>query len=162
MKLSFVIAALLLMTANAQSQDVKRVEVIEYGLYSVDKTFCNRDSQGIERCDRSNVRHAATTWNVPAQLGVEFGLRYRVVGAPIGSQVDIKRVWLLPPPGFRSPSADKPIERLERTDRTVIGQSTFVSYGFDDRWELVPGPWILEFWHKGQKLGQQRFIVQAR
>lgn len=72
---------------------------------------------------------------------------------PIGSQVDIKRVWLLPPPGFRSPSAAKPIERLERIDRTVIGQSTFVSYGFDDRWELVPGPWILEFWYKGQKIG---------
>jgi hypothetical protein len=156
---AFVFTAFIIATSNARALDIRRIEIVEYGIYTVDKKSCSRDAQGIERCDRSNVRHAATTWNVPAQIGVEFGLLYRVAGAPNGSPISVKRVWRLPEPGFRSPSADKPVHSLDREDVTKIGDTVFVSYGFDDTWELVPGPWILEFWYGDRKLDERRFVI---
>ena len=147
------------MGTYAQTSHIDRIDVVEYGIYTADKTNCHRDAQGIERCDRSNVRHAATTLTVPAQIGVEFGLRYRVVGTPVGSPIKVKRVWLLPTPGFMEPGANAPIRRLERVDTTTRGATVFAEYGFDDPWELVPGPWILEFWDGNRKVFTQTFTV---
>ena len=144
--------------ASAQAARIERVDIVEYGIYTVNEANCHRDDQGIQRCDRSDVRHAATTWTIPAQHGVEFGLKYRVVGAPKHAQVTLKRDWLLPPPGFLAPN--KPaVTRLDRTDTVSVGDVTYVSYGFDDPWELVPGPWILEIWDGHRKLTSQTFTV---
>lgn len=150
----FVAAA----TTYAQTPQVQRIDIVEYGIYTVDKKVCQRDAEGIERCDRADVHHAATTWTVPAQLGVEFGLRYRVIGAPKGAQLTLKRDWLLPGPGF-NPPGKQPIHRLDRTDTVAVGDAIYVSYGFDDPWELVPGPWVLEVWYGGRKLVTQTFTV---
>jgi Domain of unknown function (DUF3859) len=158
-KITAIAGVMLLASSSAWAQDVQRIEIVEHGIYTADKSSCNRDAQGIERCERSNIRHAATTWNVPAQLGVEFGLRYRVVGAPKGSKISVKRNWLIPEPGFRAPNASQPIRRLERSDDAVIGEATLVTYGFDDPWELVPGPWVIEFWYGNRKVGEQRFTI---
>jgi hypothetical protein len=93
------------------------------------------------------------------QIGVEFGLRYRIVGAPKGAKISVKRDWRLPEPGFRPPSADQPILRLDRVDETKIGDTVYVSYAFDDPWELVPGPWTIEFWYGDRKLDERQFMV---
>src|SRR5437868_5385476 len=99
MRLAYAVAGWLLAMSSAHALDVQRIEIVEYGIYTVDKASCERDAQGIERCERRNPRHAVSTWTVPAQLGVEFGLRYRIVGAPKGDTVTMKRVWRLPEPG---------------------------------------------------------------
>jgi hypothetical protein len=154
-----VIVALLVATSAAKALDVQRLELVEYGIYTADEQSCHRDAEGIKRCSRGNVRHAVTSWTVPAQIGVEFGLRYRIVGTPKGAKVSVKRDWRLPEPGFRSPSADTPILRLDRVDETKIGDTVYVSYAFDDPWELVPGPWTIEFWYGDRKLDERQFMV---
>lgn len=145
--------------AWAQAARIERIEVLEYGIYTTDKTNCRRDEQGIERCSRSNIRHAASTWTIPAQLGVEFGLLYRAIGSPPGTRVTVQRAWLLPPPGFRPPVPKPPVSRLDREDILALGDTVLVTYGFDDSWELVPGPWTLEFWYAGRRLGAQTFTI---
>ena len=162
--MKFIVACIgLLVSASlACAQQVKGIEVTEYGIYAVEKTGCNRDAQGIERCDRGNIRHAATTWTVPANIGVEFGLRYRVTGVPTGTRVTIKRVWLLPKPGFRPPSGPA-IDHLDRADAVIAGQDTLVTYGFDDAWELVPGRWTIKFYHDDRLIGERQFtMVKAK
>ena len=41
----------------------------------------------------------------------------------------------------------------------IVGDTNFVSYGFDDAWEVVPGTWVLEFWVGDSKIGEQSFTV---
>ncbi len=161
MRILLTLAALIgvASVAQAQTATIQRIEIVEHGIYTVDKTNCRRDEQGIERCSRSNIRHAASTWAIPAQLGVEFGLRYRAVGSPAGDQVKLQRTWLLRPPGFRPPAPGNPISRLDREDTVALGNTILVTYGFDDSWELVPGPWTLELWYAGRKVGSQVFTV---
>lgn len=156
MKFVAAYIALLLSVSLANAQHVTGIDVTEYGIYAVEKTACKRDAQGIERCDRSDIRHAASTWTVPASIGTEFGLRYRVLGTPAGAKLTIKRVWLLPKPGFRPPSAPA-IDHLDRFDSVAIGNDTLVTYGFDDPWELLPGPWIIKFYYGDRLLGERQF-----
>lgn len=158
MTLALLLSALGAGSASAQSAKIQRIDIVEYGLYTVNETNCRRDDQGIDRCERSDVHHAATTWTIPAQQGVEFGLIYHVVGTPKGASVALKRDWLLPNPGFLEPGKP-PLKRIDRTDNVVIGDTTYVSYGFDDPWELVPGPWILEIWSGDRKLTSQTFTI---
>lgn len=158
MALALLLSTFGVASALAQTPQIQRIEIIEYGIYTVNETNCHRDDQGIERCDRSDVHHAATTWTIPAQHGVEFGLKYRVVGSPKGAKVALKRDWLLPGPGFLEPGKP-PLKRIDRTDNVAVGDTTYVSYGFDDPWELVPGPWVLEIWSGSRKLTSQTFTV---
>ena len=73
------------MPAQAGQESAIRMEVTEYGLYTADEQGCTRDDQGIQRCERANIRHAATTLTVPAQRGVQFGVKFRVFGSPAGA-----------------------------------------------------------------------------
>jgi hypothetical protein len=158
MKFIAACIGLVLSTTLACAQQVRGIEVTEYGIYAVEKSDCHRDQQGIERCSRGNIRHAATTWTVPANIGVEFGLRYRVVGAPPGARLTIKRVWLLPKPGFRPPSGPA-IDHLDRADAVFAGEDTLVTYGFDDPWELVPGHWTIRFYYDDRLIGEREFTM---
>jgi hypothetical protein len=135
-----------------------RIDLVEYGIYSVAKTNCHRDEQSIERCDRGDIRHLSTTWTIPARHEVEFGLKYLVTGGPKQGTLTLKRLWLLPGSGFLPPGKE-PIKQLVRFDKVPSGGVVLASYGFDDPWELVPGPWALEIWDDDTKLFSQTFNV---
>jgi hypothetical protein len=155
---SLIVSLVTVASSYAKTPHVERLDIVEHGIYTTAKENCQRDNQGIERCDRMDFRHASTTWIIPAQHEVEFGLRYRVVGTPKGSKVTLTHDWLLPAPGFQQPGKS-PITRIDRTDPVAIGEVAYISYGFDDPWELVPGPWVLEIWDGERKLTSQTFIV---
>jgi uncharacterized protein DUF3859 len=155
-----LLALLVLLAPNpgrAKDPARLRIDLVEYGIYSVSKTNCHRDEQSIERCDRGDIRHVSTTWTIPARHEVEFGLKYRVTGAP-GGKLTLKRLWLLPGSGFLPPGKE-PIKQLVRFDTVSTGGIVLASYGFDDPWELVPGPWTLEIWDDDKKLFSQTFNV---
>ena len=146
-------------SAVAQTPKIQRIDIVEYGLYTADEKDCHRDDLGIQRCTRTNVRHAATTLTVPAQRGVQFGVSLKTVGTPAGATVNVKRVWLFPPAGVNSPASKEPLLRLDRDDMVTIGKTDFTSYIFDDSWELVPGTWTLEYWLGDRKLLSKSFTV---
>ena len=147
------------MQAQAGPEPTIRVEITEYGIYTADEQGCTRDEQGIQRCDRTNIRHATTTLTVPAQRGVQFGVKFRVFGSPDGAEVLVRRIWLLPDLGLQSPRASEPIRRIVRQDSVTVGAESFTSYIFDDPWELVPGNWTLEYWQGDHKLLSETFTV---
>lgn len=159
-----VLACLLLVwgsgIASAQSSRVDAINIIEYGIYTADRTNCHRDQLGVQRCDRSNIRHAATTTTVPAELGTHFGVRYQVTGSPSGVSVPIKVVWLSPP--LHSPTSAQPVTSNGGTWNVKIGDTTLQDYSFDDTWELVPGFWTVQLWSGDRKLAEQQFTVVAK
>jgi hypothetical protein len=161
MRVALICLFLPLATASAfaQAQKIERIDILEYGLYTADEKSCHRDDLGIQRCERTNVRHAATTLTVPAQHGVQIGIRFKAVGAPDGATVNVKRVWVFPPAGLNSPASKEPLLRLYRDDKVTIGKSGFTSYILDDPWELVPGTWTLEYWIGDRKLLSKSFTV---
>jgi hypothetical protein len=138
---------------------VERLDIHDYGIYAAAEQSCHRNDQGILLCDRTDVRHTETTLTVPARLGVHFGFRYKIVGAPDEATVRITGVIRFPSPGLQQPDAAAPIMKYEYQDNEQIGQIGYIDYAFDDPWELVPGSWSVEVWIDGERMAAQTFTV---
>ena len=90
---------------------------------------------------------------VPARVGVQFGVRYRITGVPSGQEATIRTKWLVPAPGMRNPLTGK-VTRVDEADETVVtGTDRLAGYKFSQAWEVVPGRWTLELWSDDRKLG---------
>jgi Domain of unknown function (DUF3859) len=146
--------------AFAEAQ-MRTVEITAYGIYTAHTQSSKRDRQGIKQNISTGFQRAATTTTIPAQLGVRFGFEYKVVGAPAGEIVSLKKVTIVPPAGLRSPVVAQPVKRQEDMVTSKIGDPSYTGYRFDDPWELVPGPWRIELWDGDRKLAEQTFTVVA-
>jgi hypothetical protein len=118
-----------------------------------------RDSEGVLKSNIGNIRHAATTTTIPAQHGLRFGFKYKIIGTPVGITVPIRIVTVFPPAGLSPPNMTRPIHNSENNVTRKIGDDSYNDYGFDDPWELVPGSWTLQIWYGNNKLAEQNFTV---
>jgi hypothetical protein len=158
----FVLTFVAYAITPARAQDAVRVEITEYGIYAGDVTRSERDSNGIVRNAVNNIRHAATTTTVPAQIGVHFGFRYRIVGKPAGQPIEIKKVTIYPEGGVRPSQSAQPQQKTEYTLTRKIGDDSYTDYSLDDPWELVPGKWTFQLWYGDRKLVEQSFTLVAK
>ena len=147
--------------AGAQAQ-VQRLDVTDYGLYTLDREISGRDPQGISLGTASNIKHTATQRTVPAQIGTTFGFRYRVVGKPTGGTVDLKKVIVFPSPGLQTPSSSTPVSKAEFNVEATIGETNSELYTLEDNFELLPGTWTLEMWQGSRKLLSQNFKLDKQ
>jgi hypothetical protein len=143
----------------ASTLQIDRIDITEYGTYTLDRTIQGRDAQGINQATATNIQHAATTRTVPAQIGTTFGFRYKVIGKPEDTPINLRRIVVFPPSGLRPSPSSKPVSQDESTFQTKIGQTSYMFYTFEDSFELLPGTWIIEMWYGNRKLAIQRFTV---
>jgi len=144
---------------HAQAPSVERIDVVEYGTYTVDRRVQGRDGRGINQATATNVRHAATTRDIPARIGTTFGFRYRLVGKPDQAPVTLRRIVVFPAPGLRPSPSARPLAQDEFTVQARIGETNYIFYTLEDGFELVPGSWAIEIWHGNRKLVAQSFTV---
>jgi hypothetical protein len=161
----YVLALLLLtfpvMNASAQMLRVDRINVVEYGIYTadVDSAVLAPGTPVGARTEVTDVKHAATTRTIPAQLGVRFGFRFILVGTPSGVAVPLRMVTIFPRPGLSARTGARPQSRSEYDKPITIGATSYRDYGFDQHWEIVPGVWTFQIWHQGRMLAEEKFTV---
>lgn len=149
--------------ACAQTPQIESIEVVDYGLYTAEVMSAQRDAQGLLQNTSTNVRHSQTTRDVPAQIGVRFGFRFRVTGVPSGTEVRLKKIITFPPGGLRNPASPQVISRSETTLAMTVGhEAMYTAYKFDDPWELATGTWTIELWQGDRKLLSQSFRCSNR
>ena len=148
-------------SARAQTPEVTRIDIEQYGIYDVGERIKTADpnAPGGRTEEPSEYRLTRQTTAVPAQSGTSFGLVYRVRGEPAGGEVTIREIVRFPPPGLYDPASGKSFASFEYDRVTKIGGGAFSTYGFDYDWELVPGPWTFEYWYGDRKLAEQTFTV---
>src|SRR5947209_18822825 len=125
--------------AYAQAPQVQRLDLTDYGIYSIDREISGRDERGITLGSASNVLHTATQRTVRAQVGVTFGFRYRVIGKPNGETVTLKKIITFPSPGLQTPASSNPVTKAEFEVEAQIGEMNSELYTLEDNFELVPG-----------------------
>ncbi|MCB1475141.1 MAG: DUF3859 domain-containing protein [Rhodobiaceae bacterium] len=163
--LKCLVAALLLVgaasAARAEDARVDRIDIVDTGIYTVvaGAETANKDAPTgvIKSPDSFNLTERTTT--IAGRVGLEFGLRYVAVGAPEGVEVPLDIVLTFPPEGLPDPTEKTPIHKTEFSRTKKIGETVYLGYGFENNWEIVPGTWTFEIFHKGQKLAEQRFTV---
>ena len=164
MRMILSLALALLLTpavTNAQTPQINRIDIVEYGIYTA-KTTSERAAPNATAgivANLGDVQHAVTTRTIPGQQGVQFGFRYKVVGAPATASVLLHMVTIFPSPGLTDPATGKTAARSEYDVTATIGNMQYKDYGLDNAWEVVPGRWTMQVWYQGRKLAEQTFTV---
>lgn len=153
----------LLIPLNAAAEDtfINAAETLAFGLFTSSER--NKTSTGA-------TKHAPPadsvekywfqefTNRVPMVLGTEFGIEYRINTKPVGRPIDITTIIYFPEPGLIRPKG-RTYRKSTETKRVSIGEPQLHGYGFDEAWELVPGEWVFEVWHKKARLLRKSFTV---
>jgi hypothetical protein len=141
-----------------QTPRVDRIEIIEAAIYR----FTTGPRTGNRPTDAPDVRAVEFSTVVPAQVGVQFGFKYLVVGEPAGAPVLLNLITRIPAPGIRRPGSGVVTTGTQETVDARLGEAIISGYSFDEQWELVPGAWVFELWSGNRKLAEQRFDVVGR
>jgi hypothetical protein len=161
MKLPTLILALATLgfcAAAQESVSVTGADVTEAGIYKaqvVKKTAEPGVAGGTNEWLESFTLVQATT-NIPARIGARFGFRYTIRGTPTNAPIVLTMVGEHPP--YKNPKTGKTQTRDEYELPSWAGQ-TYTSYLFEEEWELIPGKFKFEVWHKGKKLCEQTFTI---
>ena len=149
--------------AFAEEPRVEGIDVVGKGLYKVElgETISRPDVPGGLVAPPTKFTQIENTTTVPARIGVEFGMEYKIIGEPAGAEVTLEFVDTFPAPGLADPEKPEPMRtgRFER--KRPIGETLYNGYGFESDWELVPGTWTFEIWYEGRKLAEESFTVVA-
>jgi hypothetical protein len=147
--------------ARADDLRVDRLEVVSKGIFEVQTGETTPDTTAPtgEIAAPVTSKNIEATSEIPAKIGLEFGVQYRVVGAPEGAEVPLELVITYPAPGLADPSESEPIRTTRFTRQKKIGETTYVGYGFENDWELVPGTWTFIIWYDNRKLLDESFTV---
>jgi hypothetical protein len=162
MRATASIAVILALSTAAFAQDsVDRIEVVGKGIYQVTIGEPTPDPAAPTGTTAAPVAFnlIESTSTVAAALGVEFGLAYRVVGAPDGAEVTLDVVNIYPGPGLADPDKAEPIRENRYQRAKKVGEVNYLGYGFEQDWEMVPGSWTFQIWHDGRQLLEESFTV---
>jgi Domain of unknown function (DUF3859) len=140
---------------------VERIDVLDTGVYTVETGAVTTDP-GAPTGEITAVPVATNveaTTEIKGDVGLEFGLRYVIAGAPEGSDVPLDFVIRYPAPGLKDPAEAEPIRESRFSRDKSIGETLYLGYGFENDWEIVPGTWTFEIAYDGRTLVTQAFTV---
>jgi hypothetical protein len=148
---------------RAQAPQVTRVDVTDYGVYSLDPQPDSQTSiEGLHQRQVANVRLFEQKRIIFLKKGVHFGFHYTLVGSPQDAPVPLRMVTIFPAAGLHNPAVAHPLLRSEFTVTQRIGDSRLLYHGIalDYDWALVPGNWTLEIWCGQQRLASEVFLLR--
>jgi hypothetical protein len=157
------LALLVFAVGTASAQQVKSVEVYEFGTYAASGAHYTHppSAQGIKIEGHDGYTHLETTRTIAARIGARFGFRYRVTGTTPGVYAPLKMVWRFPPPGIVGADPAHPVE-LEVVEFDATSNDNYViTMSLESTSDLVPGIWTFEIWSGDKKLAEQKFEVLA-
>jgi len=139
---------------------VRAAEIVGFGIFDASTTVNQRGftPSKLAKDDVRGIRFMEYTTDIPTELGVNFGFQYIINSSPKGKPIRVTTVIKFPEGGLQRPGARLYIESRETHD-VIIGKKALHGYGFDEEWEMVPGTWIFELWHREARLIKKTFSI---
>ncbi len=148
--------ALIFADVEARAQAVSSIDIVEYGLYVADVENTEVLPNGLAANTLSSLCHVATTYNVPAKMGMHFGFRFRTNG-PNNGIVGPRKIIVFP--ADMRPPGSPPLKTAEFQISKLIGSVSYTGYAFDHAWEMQLGTWTTQIWEGNRKLAEMNFTV---
>jgi Domain of unknown function (DUF3859) len=108
------------------------------------------------------ARPAVESTHVRGNLGVHFGVGYRLLTGRAGERVGLRAAIAYPPGGLSNPETGRSLERREWNLVCTVGAQCTVGFFFREPWELKAGTWTVEVWDRSNRLVQEHFDVVVR
>ena len=107
-----------------------------------------------------NWQFVSSGQDVVGKVGTQFGIEFRIDGAPAGESVTLHLVLAFPPQGIRNPNTGDMMHAANIAFPNMkIGTLCVLGYGFDNAWEIVPGVWTEQIWYQDRMLAERSFTV---
>lgn len=147
-------------TAGDTEIEISVAEITGYGIFETGQSarYSGFSKRMIAADAVTGVRFVEYTNEIPARLGVNFGFEYSINSTPRGAKIPVRSIIRFPEPGLQHPSGKHYAESIEEK-HIKIGDSSLHGYGFDESWEIVPGQWVFEIWHRNARLIRKTFTV---
>lgn len=144
----------------AADMTISAVEIVGYGIFTARSVERDRRSTASSPAKDTveGVHFVEFTNDIPGKLGIGFGFQYIINTSPKGGSIDVTTVIIFPEGGLVDPRG-RVYERSSEKQQVPIGRKIFYGYGFDEPWEIVPGEWIFQVWHRKAKIAQKKFTV---
>jgi Domain of unknown function (DUF3859) len=151
-------------TAAAQAPTIIGVTITNAGPYTAEsKSAPARSGQQSPTSTVGTVRNwrfTSDSHDVLGKVGAQFGMEFRIDGAPPGENVTLYFAVQFPAEGIRNPNTGVIMHDAKiALPNMKIGALCLVGYGFDNEWEIAPGSWTLQIWYQDQMLAAQSFTV---
>lgn len=145
-----------------QETAVDRVEIIQFGTYKtskVGKVMANPNAARGQVTFVGKHKLIERTDTICARLNTTFGVAFKLIGTPAGRTITVNMVTQFPPGGVTNGKGETFTQNKFNSGQ-IIGEKDFRSFTFDEPYELVTGPWVLEFHYQGEVIGAQKFTVR--
>lgn len=172
MKNSFknlTIIVLILAVAGCSNYPVKNNHQLinyEYGIFEteiVDEEYA-KNHVAKKRLYLSKTVHLKQTRNIPAKIGIAFGLTYELPKELIGELIKVKTIVTFPEEGLTNPATNETGFNAELSDNFILNPSDpkeSTLYIFEQGWEAVPGKWKFEVYLNNIKYIEEIFTVTS-
>lgn len=139
---------------------VRAAEIVGFGIFDASTTVARHGytASTMAKDDVRGIRFLEYTTDIPAELGVNFGFQYVINSSPRGKPIRVTSVIKFPEGGVKRPGGRLYTESRDTHD-VIIGKKALHGYGFDEEWEMVPGTWIFELWHREARLIKKTFTI---
>jgi len=147
--------------AATQAGNVDHIEIVDYGIYTehVINDVPQSDSLSGTQHIVDNIVLRRQTTAIPAELGLNFGMHFKVVGSPDGALAPLRIVTIFPGVGLTNPDTGQTRYSSSSDTQVKVGSTSFHGYGFDHPWERVPGVWTFQVWSGERLLASQSFTI---
>jgi Domain of unknown function (DUF3859) len=168
MRMLFLVACWLAAAASdavAQTPTVIGVTITNVGTYTAEsKSAPARSGQQSPTSTIGTVRDwrfTSDSHDVLGKVGTQFGLEFRIDGAPPGEDVTLYLALVFPPQGIRNPNTGEMMHTARIAFPNMkIGARCVLGYGFDNDWEIAPGLWTMQIWYRNEMLAGESFTVE--
>ena len=140
---------------------VNGTEIVEFGIYEVETGERVEEKHAVTgyRSKPTRLVLREATNNVPAQQGMSFAAKFRLLGEKMGEKVLITAVTRFPEPGLTNPETGVLRRYSQSAIQSAVGRIFLHGYRLTQSWEVVPGDWALELYYEGRLIGRQAFTV---
>jgi hypothetical protein len=105
-------------------------------------------------------RFVSDSTDIEGKVGTQFGIEFRIDGAPAGEAVTLHLALTFPAQGIRNPNTGETLHSAKIAFPNMkIGALCLLGYGFDNAWEIVPGVWTEQIWYRDRMLAERSFTV---
>jgi len=134
------------------------VELYKVGLFGVRGVEVSDPNSPFGSHREANRRRFfLETHEVPAKLGTNFGIGFRVTSDPPRPTVDLEVLWITPP--ITSPDTGETFSEFGHSETLVSNRKQHLGFGFDRQWECVAGTWKLQLIHANEVVFETTFEV---
>ncbi len=154
-----VLLIVLLYAPVTHAADVTGIEIIEYGKYEVQRVGeATKTETGTLVSKTTNVTFVQQTQNILATHTNAMGARFTVHGSPNGETVTVKVV--LKTPGI-TPPGRKTVYNHSTNYNVNIEEPFLYWWGFREKWEMVPGTYIIQLFYNDKMYAEKSFKVKT-